>query len=158
MIGIQLKGRLGNQMFQYATARTLAERIGCTLLLAGNTLGRRFSIIGHWMGLDEAQSLKGMQQNGVLNSAFGCGPNFWQGRMVELGLPWLRGVLFPKTFSPRRRIVHDGQSFEEFDETIFNQHWGTWLIGWFQSDKYFSDNAERVLLWFRPSRQCCERA
>jgi len=25
MIGVQLKGRLGNQMFQYAAARTLAD-------------------------------------------------------------------------------------------------------------------------------------
>lgn len=41
MIGIQLKGRLGNQMFQYATARIIAKSLGSPLFLVGNTLNRR---------------------------------------------------------------------------------------------------------------------
>ena len=150
MIGIQLKGRLGNQMFQYAAARTLAERNGCALLLAGNTLGRRFGIAGHWLTLDEAPGLKGMQQNGVLRAAFECGPNFYLGRAVELTLPWLNGMLFPRTFSPRRRALHDGQTFEQFDEAVFSQVSGTWLSGWFQSERYFAENRESVRQWFEP--------
>jgi Glycosyl transferase family 11 len=158
MIGIQLKGRLGNQMFQYAAARTLAEQIGCALLLAGNTLGRRYGIAGHWLRLDEAPALRGIQQNGVLRAAFVRGPRFWQGRAVELALPWLKGTLFSRTFSPRRRAVAASQSFEEFDETIFSQKSGTWLSGWFQSENYFTANAERVRRWFEPSRRCSQRA
>jgi hypothetical protein len=145
-------------MFQYATARTLAERLGCALLLAGNTLGRRFGLAGHWLGLDEAPPLRGRQQNGVLRAAFARGPNFCQGRILELALPWLNEMFFPRTFSPRRGAVRDGQTFEEFDEAIFNQVSGTWLSGWFQSENYFASNAERVRRWFQPRRRCLQRA
>lgn len=145
-------------MFQYATARTLAERVGCGLVLAGNTLGRRFGLVGHWLALDEAPGLKGMQQNGVLRAAFERGPDFYLGRAVELAFPCFKWLLFPRAFSPRMTSVCDSMAFEEFDETIFNQVSGTWLSGWFQSEKYFAPNADRVRGWFQPTRRCSRRA
>lgn len=150
MIGIQLKGRLGNQMFQYAAARTLADRLNCTLVAAAHTVGRRFGLIGHLLGLDDRGTNAGMRQNGLLNAAFGCGPTFIVGRAVELALPALRQTLFPKTYAPRRISIEGGRSYEDFDEALLEQAPGTWLNGWFQSERYFASNADRVKQWFSP--------
>src|SRR5262249_27462301 len=123
-------------------------------------------LIGHCLGLDQRQEdkklpQKGMQRNGLLQAAFQCGPTFWQGRLTELAMPQLRRMWFRRTFSPRTFTLGDGNSHEEFDEAIFHQQPGTWLAGWFQSDRYFAANSERVRAWFRPrpeiERQLNER-
>lgn len=150
MIGIQLKGRLGNQMFQYATARTLADRLNCALVTAAHTVGRRFGLVGHLLGLDERGANAGMRQNGILHAAFGCGPSFLAGRAVELALPALRQSLWARTFAPRRRAIAGGRSYEDFDADLLTQQPGTWLDGWFQSERYFAANAGRVRQWFSP--------
>ena len=139
MIGIQLKGRLGNQMFQYATARTLAEQLGTPLIISGHTITRRSGIVGHLLWLDKQRVNNemlqlSMQQNGLLQSAFGCGPTVLQGRIIELAMALVRKVLLRRSFSPRKLLVGDGVSFEDFDETLFKQQSGTWLEGWFQSE------------------------
>ena len=154
-IGIQLMGWLGNQMFQYAAARTLADRLGCSLVMAGHTLGPRLGIIGHFLGLDQRREdskllQKGMQRNGLLQAAFGCGPTFWQGRVTELAMPHLRRWWLRRTFLPRKFQIDDGSSYEEYDDKVFDQRSGTWLVGWFQSEKYFASNSEQVRAWFQP--------
>ena len=150
MIGIQLKGRLGNQMFQYAAARTLAERKGSRLFLAGNTLGRRFGILGHWFGLDTAGACMGRQQNGLLSEAFAHGPNLFVGRLNELNIRWLRKFALKNTFSPKRVWIDDAQTCEIFDPAFFQQEADTWLDGWFQSENYFLFNENQVRDWFSP--------
>jgi len=158
MIGIQLKGRLGNQMFQYVVGRAAAERIGCSVLFAARTPGRRFGLIGHWLGLDVSQPPKAIQQNGLLRAAFARGPTFWQGRIVERTLPCLKKALFPQTFSPRTISLRAGGTIEEFDDGFFGLESGTWLSGWFQSERYFATDAERVRQWFRPTSRCVQQA
>lgn len=155
VIGIQLQGWLGNQMFQYAAARTLAERLGCSLLMAGHTLGARLGVVGHLLGLDRRQEdkrllQKGLQRNGLLQAAFGCGPGFCRGRVAELAMPYLRRAWLRRTFSPRRFGFGDGSSYEEFDDRFFAQGAGTWLTGWYQSERYFAANSEQVRAWFEP--------
>src|SRR5947209_4968535 len=105
-------------MFQYAAARTLADRIGCSLVMAGHTLGSRLGIIGHLLKLDQRREdkllpQKGLQRNGLLQAAFACGPKFWQGRVTELAIPHLRRMWLRRTFSPRRSSAGD-RSFEDF--------------------------------------------
>jgi len=156
-IGIQLRGWLGNQMFQYAAAQTLADRLGCSLVLAGHTLGRRLGVIGHVLGLDRRQEdkkilQKGMQRNGLLQAAFGCGPGFCGGRAAELAIPQLRRLWLRQTFVPHSFEVGDS-SHEEFDARLFDQRQGTWLSGWFQSEKYFAANLQQVRAWFRPKAE-----
>lgn len=150
MIGIRLQGRLGNQMFQYATARTLAERLGCGLYVAGNTPTARFGVLGRLAGLDRRPPYIDMRQNGELHAAFGCGPSFVGSRLNELALPIVRPREFPRVFRPRTFEV-GSDSFEEFDSEIFRQGPGTWLDGLFQSPGYFSEAAEEVRRWFSPA-------
>src|SRR5262245_49006196 len=125
MIGIQLTGYLGNQMFQYAAARSLADRLGCPLVLASLTRSPRYGVAGHLLGLD-VPGIKGRQHNGLLRAAFGLRPSFLGarvvellahppalsvtvnaeaaagGRVVELLAPLLRRAIFRREFAPRR--------------------------------------------------------
>jgi hypothetical protein len=152
MIGLQLKGQLGNHMFQYAAARALAERLRCRLLIAGCTTGRRSGVLGHWL-LDERALYSGRQTNGLLNWAFGCGPTFLVGRLVEVIMPRLRGSAHWRTFSPQRQWIDQVQTYEIFDNAMFELGPKTWLDGWFQSEKYFAADADRIRGWFSPRRQ-----
>jgi glycosyl transferase family 11 len=154
MIGIQLRGRLGNQMFQYAAARTLSESLGCRLLLAANTPTRRHGLLSHVLHLDRRGRHGERRQNGLLHEAFECGPSFARGRLIELSLPWWRRNYCPNAFRPKA-ISIDGEDFEELDPGLLSQPAGTWLEGLFQSAAYFAHNEGRVREWFRlpPSSQ-----
>lgn len=153
MIGVQLKGLLGNQMFQYAVARTLADRLGCPVLTAGYTIERRLGLVGHWLGwdaygTDPAVAQYGLQRNGVLHATFGCGSTFARGRLAELAMPFLRRSLFRRSFTLRRFAVGKDE-YEVFDPSWADQRAWTWLDGWFQSEGYFAENASAVRQWFR---------
>lgn len=154
MIGIQLKGRLGNQMFEYAAARTLAETLDCPLVVAGHTTGRRYGVVGHFTR--EVPGLKSYlakstlyQWNGILRSAFECGPSVVRGRVTELAMPLLRRSLIPKTFRPADFSVAR-ERHESYDDAFWAVSSGTWLEGWFQSEGYFARNRHRVASWFSP--------
>jgi len=145
-------------MFQYATARTLAEQLDTTLIMSGYTFSRRLEIIGHVLGLDKQRVNKdalqlGMQASALLQSAFGCGPTFVQGRLVELAEPLLRPLFCPHYFTPRCELLDEsGRTFEVYDESLSGIKAGTWLEGWFQSEKYFVSNSTRIRDWFRPTQ------
>jgi hypothetical protein len=100
------------------------------------------------LGLDRSPPYRDVQQNGILRDAFGRGPTVGQGRAIELSLAYLRRTLLPRTFAPRRIEIGDN-SYEEFDAAFFDQRSGTWLDGWFQSQRYFTNNMEQVRKWFR---------
>jgi hypothetical protein len=138
-------------MFQYAAARTLAERVGCRLVIAGHTLGRPFGLVGHWLRVDERRSYNGKQQNGLLHRAFGLRPTFVEGRLLEFARPCLRYSIFPRVYSPRRFSPDGEHTYEEFDAEFFDQGSGTWLSGWYQAEGYFRANSERVREWFQPT-------
>lgn len=149
-IGIQLYGRLGNQMFQYAAARLLAERLGCRLLVAGHTPGKEPGLIKHWIRRRKPAEEE-WSELGILRRAFGEGPGIVFGRIGEVAMPRLRRHLFPRTFSPRRYHVVGDIAAEVFDESYFQISPGTWLDGYFQSERYFAGNADRVRRMFHPS-------
>jgi hypothetical protein len=108
-------------------------------------------LAAHWLGVDERPPYRGVQQSGLLRAAFGCGPTFLQGRAVELLMPPLRRYWVRNVFSPRRETLANSRDYEVFDASVFEQGSGTWLDGWFQSEKYFAANADRVRRWFRPA-------
>ncbi len=154
MIGIQLKGRLGNQMFEYAAARTLADKLGCALVVAGHTTGRRYGVLGHF--LRDVPAMKTylarseeFQWNGILHGAFHCGPSVIAGRLAELAIPSLRRSVMPKSFRPLEISVGK-QRQETYDDTFWDVSAGTWLEGWFQSEGYFARNRRSVAEWFSP--------
>ncbi len=129
---VRIEGGLGNQLFQYATARSLADRLGRDLVLdlrglqdngdRGYMLDR-YAIRGTVATLNDLQDLP-----------------FWQtsrvGRIrsrLSQRIPWLISfpVFWPESFAYDER-------FERISHPVY-------LVGYWQSEKYFAWNRGPIL-------------
>jgi hypothetical protein len=118
MIAVQLKGGLGNQIFQYA-------------------LGRRLSIDNHCSLTFDARSYKYDRLRKFALSQFKCSINL----MSPFAFP-LQGP-FRHLNSPYKRLINNN-ALKVFNESTFSfqPHIlecgdGTYLAGYWQSEKYF---------------------
>jgi Glycosyl transferase family 11 len=139
-------------MFQYGASKLLAERLGCPLIVVGKTRGKEPGLIKHWLRRRKAADAE-WSELGILRRAFGRGPGIVLGRMGEVAMPALRRILFPRTFSPRMCRIVDGVDAEVFDDSFFGLVPGVWLEGYFQSERYFGENADRIHRIFLPSTE-----
>ncbi|MDE4145697.1 MAG: alpha-1,2-fucosyltransferase [Pseudophaeobacter sp. bin_em_oilr2.035] len=121
MITARLHGRLGNQMFQYAAARALAERLGVAVALDSREAVRRGEgVLTRVFDLDltEPAPLPPLKQEAPLRyalwRAFGSTPTFRR----ERGLGYNPG-------------------FATWGD-------GSYLHGYWQSEKYFAAIADRI--------------
>ncbi|UWQ18475.1 alpha-1,2-fucosyltransferase [Jannaschia sp. M317] len=128
MITARLLGGLGNQMFQYATGRALALRLGTDLALDARATDAKG---GHWL-------------NGL---------SAWQIRTVppadlppdRKGAP-LRYAIWRAT--TRRLLRQQGHGL---DARVLNAPDDTYLHGYFQSEGYFADHADTIRADLTPS-------
>jgi hypothetical protein len=127
----RIEGGLGNQLFQYAAARSLADRLGCDLAL----------------------DLRGLAENG--NRPYQL--KFYGIRAIEATLPELAAL--PHWRSKRRTRMHSriSQIFPDvfsfpvfwsssfaFDHRIEMVSRPVYMVGYWQSEKYFFWNQERI--------------
>jgi hypothetical protein len=124
MIVSRLIGGLGNQMFQYAAGRALALRRGVPFAIDRRGFGDYKT---HSFGLDcfraDITDAPADQLPGAVKES----------RLNRLLRPLLR--------APQR--VHAERAFT-FDPDVLSLPDGTYLDGYWQSEKYFSDCAEQV--------------
>jgi hypothetical protein len=123
MVVSQLLGGLGNQLFQYAVGRALAEKTNSdlhidtsefrTYTLRPYKLGH-FNIRAHELGLDDRKSL----------------------RLPYAGEPLLSRSI-RKMLGSRLRVIRE-RSFE-FDPLILQSSGDSYLQGYWQSPKYFAE-------------------
>lgn len=149
LLGIQLHGRLGNQMFMYAAATTLAERLDCRLLITGRKARKEPGLLKHWFRTRRPPEAE-WADLGVLNRAFGFGPGIVLGRIAEMNIARLRRSVLPRTFAPRTILI-DGTEVETLDAAFHAQRPGTWLQGYYQSEYYFEGRHAQIREMFAPS-------
>ena len=128
----RIEGGLGNQLFQYAAARTLADSLGCDLML---------DLRGLEANGDRPYMLQGYRIRATLASdellqALPLARSTRWGRMrsrIAQTVPSLFSfpVFWPQSFAYDRR-------FERISRPVF-------LVGYWQSEKYFHWNRNRIL-------------
>src|SRR3989442_95689 len=132
MVIVRLLGGLGNQMFQYAAARRLALAHNVPLKLDTPWLAP---------GADRAYGLQALN----IQEAFAT-----RGGVGELRGPATRGI--PRVlFRLRRRFkigydwtwIHE-RTLSPADPRVFHAGARTYLDGYWQSEKYFSDVADTI--------------
>ncbi|KXF88950.1 alpha-1,2-fucosyltransferase [Phaeobacter inhibens] len=125
MIITRLHGRLGNQMFQYAAGRALADRLGVSLALDSRGAELRGEgVLTRVFDLDLATSdiLPPLRQRAPLGYAL------WRGLGQHLG-----------TGPKLRREVGLGYNPDFVDWSD-----NSYLHGYWQSERYFAQSAERI--------------
>lgn len=128
MIIVKISGGLGNQLFQYAAARSLAHKRGVELILDLNWFNHRPS----------SNTVREFELDGYEIQARkpNAGEQLWlklhQGRFLS------RIPIFP------RRWQHFREQAFAFDPKVLDLPGNTYLDGYWQSYKYFSDIAQQI--------------
>jgi hypothetical protein len=144
-VATQLLGGLGNQLFQYAAGRALAQRLGARLVLDCTQRHAEYRpIVLDRFAIDAE----------VVRNATGKARH----RYFRIAGPLGRRLtdVFHDHFPRRYRI--DGHAFRVFgerrlftyDPTFETLSGSTYLIGYWQSYRYFEDAAEHIRREIRP--------
>lgn len=141
MIIVKLMGGLGNQMFQYATARRLAYRHKAELRLD-------LSAFDNMAEIDTPRHYE-------LN----CYKIIGQpADKSELAMVLPQDFHASTTFRIKRRLGVDkrirplGEQHKGFNDIVLRARDNTYLLGWWQNENYFKDVRETILQEFQPKK------
>lgn len=131
MVIVRLTGGVGNQMFQYAAGRALADRLGAELLLDTRALEHALAFQAYTR---RAYALSPFKLRAKLATAADL--NNWPVWVVEIGmrLPLVRRLFRRWHF----------ESAITYDPSIPTLHEPVCLVGYWQSERYFIDIADRI--------------
>jgi len=152
MVCIKLTSGLGNNLFQYATVRTLAEKKGYRFCYFPLRTFRFYiklfrKYISQKLGRSDKYPKKQLSKDDISSYFVLSGDGF-----LERFFSRVRWSLIPRTkktyFSPKRENLKGQYHYEIFDEDINLASDWVEFSGSFQSDGYFSDNREKIIEWF----------
>jgi hypothetical protein len=132
MVIVKLKGRLGNQMFQYAVGRSLSARLGTQLTLDSSWLDEMRA-----KGLSIAYELDVFRIDVPVRPVWGAARLANPSRLVH-ALQLLR--------PSRRRFVStiaEGASYA-FEPEVLTTPDDVYLDGYWQSERYFAEHEELI--------------
>lgn len=128
MLMLKLRAQTGNNMFQYAACKTLADDKGYQFCFRG---GKKGSLFKHFELSGETPFSLGFK------------------RFLYALRPWAKKRLFRIEKIP----YTSKKSYEKYDASFFNVQDGYSIQGMFQSEKYFKHNRANILKWFTPRRE-----
>ncbi len=143
MVIVRLTGGLGNQMFQYAAGRALADRLGAGLLLDTRAFEHAFSLQAYTR---RAYALEPFNLRARLANAADL--KNWPLWVVEIGMR-LRIV------RPLFRRWHF-ESAITYDPSMRTLRGPLFLVGYWQSERYFVDIADRIRADFTLREPLCD--
>lgn len=136
MIMLNLRGQTGNNMFQYAAGKTLAEKKGF-----------RFCFRQRFDARIKRKQTGHLYRYFVLNGETPWELALWRGLYALT--PGKKG----RRYRNRVKRYTEDKTDEIYDTRFYAIADGTTIQGAFQSERYFSDNRENVLKWFTPRRR-----
>ena len=125
---LKLRAQTGNNMFQYAACKTLADEKGYQFCFRG---GKKGSLFKHFELSSETRSSLGFH------------------RFLYALRPWAKKRLFRFKKSP----YTSKKSYEKYDPSFFDVKDGYTIQGTFQSEKYFKHNRHNILKWYTPRKK-----
>lgn len=139
MIIVKLMGGLGNQMFQYATAKRLADKNSAELRLdvsAYENMHKDDTPRQYDLGCYKISGKLANQQdlNLMLPQDFRATTTF----------RFKRGLGIDKRIRPL------GENGKGFDSNVLSARDNTYLVGWWQNQKYFEDIRSTIIKEFTP--------
>jgi hypothetical protein len=152
LIGIQFNGRLGNQLFQYAAARCVAERLGCELVLLGPHPHGRVRRFKQPLQVEITRFFPEVvvsPRSFLINTIHSVSERIFQ-RMCS---QW-----FPHRIEPSKVEIGHHEWSEVYDPAMLDIEPGTLINGYFQSECYLAGREADVRQWFRPSAATEARA
>lgn len=140
MIATMLIGGLGNQMFQYATGRALALRNDTDLIIDQSGFTKDIgAVVARHYELDRLR-IAARPANRVERL------RLLLGRRPQQLLRWLGGWRIFR----ERSLAYDADAANSGD--------GTYLVGYWQSWRYFADIADRLASELQPAKPLSERS
>jgi hypothetical protein len=138
MIIIRLKGGFGNNLFQYAAARALADRIDDEVKLD--------------IEFFKNESLKDIYRLNYLNIKENIAT---PEEIIKLSNTKTNGIIeriikktkFPSAYKKRTHFIEKNHGFS-FDKRIFKIKSNVYLDGWFSNENYFKDIREILIKEF----------
>ena len=124
MIYIRIRGGLGNQLFQYSAARSLADYLGVPL------------------GLDVREFDTNSPYQMSLNY-FNIRANLNPPDLIKHKKKNKFGYIFEKIIGNHKKIYKE--PFLMFDKNLFSKVDGSYLKGYFQTEKYFINNKKNIV-------------
>lgn len=157
MIAIKLSAGLGNNLFQYATVRSLADAQSqpfCYFPVRSTRFyWRAFATWRYTVRTGTKPVMTKQIVQADLAQYFTLGHESWVRRVINR-IAWLAAPDARKSYlSPRREALDEQYDYEIFDPEILNAPGWTELRGAFQSAAYFSDNRDKVVDWFKPRKR-----
>lgn len=157
MLLLRMQCGLGNQMFQYAAARSQAERLGCGLAYTPLRDPLRWTTRLRLALTQPTRHL--LVPPFAIERCFTLGGDSRAANQLRVLSFRCRHGFRPRTYrEPHAPSPGDILDLTQFDPAFFAVRSGTEVSGFFQSERYFADRRDRVRSWFEPRPGLAARA
>jgi hypothetical protein len=137
---LEVKGGLGNQLFQYAAARSLALELGAELLIE-RKLG--FLLDRQYRRTFELNKLPTIFSDSTLSDSY----PFYFDRLLSFAARRFSSTNM--NWNSKSHIFERGFSYTDLSKVDFSEE-RYWLSGYFQDPRYFAFHVEKILSELNP--------